>query len=452
VGDRWAILPATLFRTEPHVHRLPIAGALTACLASLLLLGSCDDAESTLGGSPGGNPIAVTDSSQVETLVAFHLPQSLVGAARHLVGRSDSLGLESALLFRLNYTPFTEWSDPPEGVPTVQLSFKMDNLEALAWFPQLADAPHGVGESARYLDLELLLLQDSLDYDGLGWADLFSDTLLQRPVLDRLSFRVSSADTAFGDSNDPLTGRRTYREVPSWWFQHADTTARWLLLRPLSGQQGFVPLLGSGYTTLLRPGIRVSTIQVDSVLVNNVAVADTSWDTTYVAAAWQTSLVRDAAPARSLSSGWAGQLFTRLPAFPPDPDDPAYDPLVSTLSEAWLELPLDEVGFNRAGAKVNLYAVRPQDSLGVDVEADQLVSSAFTADTTEVLRFNLTSYLRRVWVEDDTLRNTDPIPLVVKLDDYYLLQVRQLRLADPALRPPRLHYSLSQAPAGWRQP
>jgi hypothetical protein len=434
------------------VHRLPIASALSACLASLLLLGSCDDAESTLGGTPGGNPLAVTDSMQVETVGAFHLPQNLVGAARHLVGRSDSLGLESALVFRLDYTPFTQWSDPPEGIPAVQLSFKMDNLQALAWFPQLADAPHGVGESARYVDLELLLLQDSLDYDGLGWADLFADSLLNRPVLDRLSFRVSSADTAFGDDNDPLSGRRTYREVPAWWFQHADTTARWLMVRALGGQQGFVPVLGAGYTSLLRPGIRVSTIQVDSVLVNNVAVPDTSWDTTYVAATWQTSVVRDSAPGPSLSTGWAGQVFTRLPAFPPDPDDPDHDPLVSTLAEAWLDFPLESTGFNRAGAKANLYAVRPQDSLGVDVDTDQLVASAFASDTTDVLRFNLTAYLRRVWVEDDTLRNTDPIPLVVKLDDFYLLQVRQLRLADPVTQPPKLRYNLSQAPAGWGRP
>jgi len=434
------------------VHRLPIACALTACVASLLLLGSCDDAESTLGGAPGGNPLAVTDSVQVETMVAFHLPQSLVGAARHLVGRSDSLGLESALLLRLDYTPFGAWSDPPEAAPTVQLSFKMDNLAALAWFPQLAEAAHGIGESARYVDLELLLLQDSLGYDNLGWADFFADTLLNRPVLDRLSFRVSSADTAFGDNNDPLTGRRTLRELPAWWFQHADTTARWLLLRAQGGQQGFVPMLGAGYTSLLRPGLRVSSIQVDSVLVNDVAVPDTSWDTTYVAATWQTSLVRDASPGFSLSTGFSGQVFTRLPAFPPDPDDPAYDPLVSTLAEAWLELPLQEVGFNRGGAKANLYAVRPQDSLGVAVETEQMVATAFASDTTEVLRFNLTSYLRRVWVEDDTLRNTDPIPLVLKLDNSYLLQVRQVRLADPATHPPMLRYSLSQAPAGWGRP
>jgi hypothetical protein len=42
--------------------------------------------------------------------------------------------------------------------------------------------------------------------------------------------------------------------------------------------------------------------------------------------------------------------------------------------------------------------------------------------------------------------------VALKLDDYTLLQLRQIGLADPALDPPRLIYHLSQAPAGWRRP
>lgn len=442
---------------KPPVQRLPLFSTLVACLISALLLHSCDEAESVLGGTPGGQVIAFTDSVDVTRLSAFHLPQSMVAAARQTVGRSDSLGLESVLLFRLDYTPFEAWTDVPEASPTVHLSFKMDHSQGLAWFPQLTDQPHDLGESARYLDLELILLRDSVGYEDVGWENYFSGPDLTLAVLDRVQFRVSSADTAFGDDEDPLTGRRTYREVPGSWFQHADTTARWLMLRAVGSQQGFVPLLAAGYTSLLRPGLRFSSLQVDSVLVDNVAVPDTSWDTTFVAATWQTSLVRDTAhpPVPSLSTGWAGQVFTVLPPFPPYPagqDSSLFDPLTSTLAEAWLKVPLTGASFNLAGTKVNLYAVAPGDSLGVDVDTDQLVSSDFADDSTQVLTFNVTSYLRRVWVEDDTLRNTEPIPMVLKIDDYNLLQLRQLRLAEGAGQGPRLVYSLSQAPSGWVRP
>jgi hypothetical protein len=369
------------------------------------------------------------------------------------VGRSDSLELESVLLFRVDYTPFDEWSDPPEGEPSVQLSFKMDNSEVLSWFPQLADAPHAIGESARYLDMEVILLRDSVGYEDVNWESFYSDTLLNLAVLDRVQFRVSSADTAYGEDNDPLTGRRTYRDLPASWFQRADTTARWLMLRAVPGQQGFMPLLAAGYTSVLRPGVRFATQQVDSVYIDDSLHVDTSSDTTFVAATWQTSLVHDmAAPRPSLSTGWAGQVFTVLPPFPPyapDTDSLLFDPLTATLAEVWLKVPLGVPHYNIAGTKVNLYAVALGDSLGVDVDTDQLVASDFADDSTGVLNFNLTAYLRRVWIEDDTLRNTDPIPLVMKIDDYNLLQLRQLRLADPAVELPRLVYSLSQAPDGW---
>lgn len=436
------------------MQRLPLFSALVACLLPAVLLTSCDESESTLGGRPGGQAISLTDSVQVGALSAFHLPQSLVAAARHVVGRSDSLGLESVLLLRLDYTPYEEWTDPPEGMPAIQLSFKMDHTEALTWFPQLSTTAPEPGESARYIDLDVLLLRDSAGYEDVGWEDYFSDTLLTQSVLDRISFRISDADTAFGDDSDPLTGRRTYRGLPPWWFQHADTTARWLMVRAAAGQQGFMPVLGAGYTSLLRPGVRFASQQIDTLYVDNVAVPDTSFDTTFVAATWQTSLVRDTAhpPRPSLSTGWAGQVFTVLPAFPPHPDSSLYDPLTSSLVEAWLKVPLGLPGFNLAGTKVNLYAVGVGDSAGVDVESDQLIASDFADDSTQVLTFNLTSHLRRVWVEDDTLHNTDPIPLVLKIDDYNLLQLRQLRLADPALERPRLVYSLSQAPEGWVRP
>ena len=429
---------------------------LAIALPTLFL--ACDESESTLGGSPGGQSIAQADSIPATATAGFHRPQQMVAASRQTVGHSDSLGLESVLLMRLDYQPFAEWSPAPVDTPDVVLSFKMDHSKSLAWFPQvdLNWIDQGDDETARYLDLELILLQDSLGYDSLDWEDAFTGSEPSLAVLDRVSFRVTSGDTAFGGTNytDPLLGRRTYRPVPKWWFNDADASTRWLMVRALPGQQGFMPVLAAGYASELRPGLRFSSLQIDSILVGNEMVPDTSWDTTFVAATWQTSLIRDASAASrlALSTGWAGQLVTVLPPFPPDSTDELYDPLVSTLSEAWLKVPLGGPGFNSPGAKVNLYYIDHFDSLGLAVEASQLIATDFVTDSTRVLEFNLTPHLRRIWVEDDTLSNADPIALALKLDDYNLLQLRQIGLASPATDPPRLVYRLSKAPDGWGRP
>lgn len=416
---------------------------------------ACDESESTLGGLPGGQVSAVVDSLVTEALLPFHRPQNMVAAGRHCVGRSDSLGLESVLLIRMDYQPVSLWSPPPVADAfTAYLSFKMDNRASLAWFPQVSPDPPELGESARYLDLELLLVADSLGYDGLAWEDAFADGELRLGVLDRIQFRVSSADTAFGDGSDPLTGRRTWRALPAAWFQPADTSSRLLLLRALPGQQGFTPILGAGWAAELRPRVRFASMRIDTILVDNVQVPDTVRDTSFVAATWQTSLIRDtAAPGRlTLSTGWAGQVLAQLPPFPPDADNPAYDPVGSTLTEAWLRVPLADPGYNVTGAKVNLYAVSLFDSAGVDLNADQLIATRTIADGDSLLQFNLTPHLRRIWINDDSLRNTDPIRLALKLDDYNLLQPRQVGLADPLQQPTRLFYTISRAPDSWGRP
>jgi hypothetical protein len=430
---------------------------LLLALALPTLFQACDEQESTLGGLPGGQAIAWSDTLAALATAGFHRPQQMVAAARQTVGRSDSLGLESVLVLRLDYNPVGSWADPPEALPDIRFTFKMDHSKSLAWFPQSHDpdfVDDGSGESDNYLYLELSLLRDSLGYDSLDWEDAFDGAAPRLSILDQVTFRVSSADTVFGggDYTDPLTGRRTLRQLPNWWFQQADTTTRWLMLRARPGEQGFVPLLAAGYTSALRPGLRFASIQVDSVLVDNVMVPDTSWDTTYVAATWQTSLVRDSASRLTLSSGWASQVVTQLPPFPPDSAGETYDPLVSTLAEAWLRVPLAGAGFNLSGAKVNLYQVARYDPAGPSLSAAPLIASDVLSDSSTTLEFNITPQLRRIWVEEDTLSNADSIAVALKLDDYTLLQLRQIGLADPALDPPRLIYHLSQAPAGWRRP
>lgn len=449
-------------------HETAVTGSarllvLLAAIALSLSFQACEEHESTLGGLPGGQVISLRDTVTTHSLLGFHRSQEMVAASRQTVGRSDSLGLESVLILRFDYQPIYGQAATPADTPSVHLSFKMDHSPGLVWFPQRSTTEPDPGESANYLDLELILLRDSLGYDGLGWEDAFTGGDLHLAVQERITFRVSDADTLFGDSEsggpytDPLTGRRTFRNVPASWFAAADTSTRWLMLRALPGQQGFMPLLAAGHAGELRPRLRFARLFVDSVDVGGgVWQPDSSRDTTYVSAAWQSSLIRDAAaPARlTLSTGWAAQALLELPAFPPDPEDPRYDPLGSTLVEAWLRVPLEGRGFNAVGAKVNLYAVGADDfdSTGVDLDSDQLVASEVVEDTTSTLAFNLTPHLRRVWVNDDTLRNTDPIVLALKLDDYNLLQLRQLGLADPLLHPCRLVVSLSQAPATWGQP
>lgn len=410
-------------------------------VALLLFTLACDEAETTLGGLPGGTAVAASDSVSSIELLAFHNPQDLVAASRQVVGRNDTLQLESMLLMRLDYDSTDVWTDPADrGSLRAHLCFKMDSSTALGHFPQVDPAwsDDGTGESARYLDLDLFLLRDSLGYEDLDWADLVQDGQLQPVVLDTAQFRVSDADMVFGDDGSPAGGRFTYREVPAAWFQHADTTARWLLLRARPGQQGFVPILAAGFTSDVRPRMR---------FVNTRSATDA--DTSFVTATWQTSVVHDAATRRTLSTGYAAQQLVRLPPFPPDSLDEAYDPLDGTLTEAWLRIPLAGSSYNPVGAKVNLYIYDPATYAAgtVEVESTRLTATDILEEAATELRFNITPYLRRVWVNDDTLRSQDSLVFALKLDDFNSLQLRQIGLADSV----KLNWLISRAPDSWGQ-
>jgi hypothetical protein len=407
----------------------------------LLLLSACDESESTLGGTPGGFAEAATDSLVSTELLAFHRPQDLVAATRQVVGRSDSLSLESVLLFRLDYDSTDVWTDPSSaGTLSAHICFKMDTNSALGWFPQVDPdwTDNGTGESARYLDLDLFLMRDSLGYEDLSWDALFTDGALAPAVLDSARFRVSDADMVFDDDGSPAGGRFTYRQIPAAWFQAADTTARWLVMRARPGQQGFVPMLAAGFTSELRPRVR---------FVNTRSATDA--DTSFVTATWQTSVVHDASAGRTLSTGWAAQQLLRLPPFPPDSTDEDYDPLAATLTEAWLRVPLGGASYNATGAKANLYFYDPADYRpeGVDVESVRLTATDILEEGATELRFNITPFLRRVWVNDDTLHRADSLVFALKLDDYNSLQLRQVGLGDSV----KMQWSVSRAPDSWGQ-
>lgn len=409
--------------------------------ALLLLLSACDETESTLGGSPGGLAEAAADSLISTEVLAYHRPQDLVAASRQVIGRSDSLGLESVLLFRLDYDSTDVWTDPSNrGSLSAHLCFKMDTSSALGWFPQVDPGwtDDGTGESARHLDLDLFLVGDSLGYEDVSWEDLFTDGALSSAVLDTAQFRVSDADMVFDDEGSPAGGRFTYRSIPAAWFQHADTTSRWLVLRARPGQQGFVPILAAGYSNDLRPRVR---------FVNTRSATDA--DTSFVTATWQSSVVRDSATRRTLSTGWAAQQLLRLPPFPPDSTDESYDPLSATLVEAWLRVPLEGASYNATGAKANLYFFDPSDyqPAGVDVESTRLTATDIVEEGATDLTFNITPFLRRVWVNDDTLHRADSLVFALKLDDYNALQLRQVGLGDSV----KMQWSVSRAPDSWGQ-
>jgi len=411
--------------------------------ALLILTLACDESETTLGGLPGGQAEAAGDSLVSTEMRAYHRPQDLVAASRQVVGRSLDHALESVLLVRLDYDSTDVWTDPAtRGSLHAHLCFKMDTSSALGWFPQVDPnwLDNGTGETARYLDLDIFLMRDSLGYEDLAWENLFQDGELVPAVLDTAQVRVSDADMVFGDDGDPAGGRFTYRELPAAWFQSADTTARWLVMRARPGQQGFVPILAAGFTSDVRPRLR---------FVNTRSATDA--DTSFVTATWQTSVVQDAAaaPRRTLSTGFAAQQLLRLPPFPPDSLDEAYDPLGSTLTEAWLRIPLAGQSYNAGGAKVNLYIYDPATyrTGEVEVESTRLTATDLLSEGDEELRFNITPYLRRVWVNDDTLQSSDSLVFALKLDDYNSLQLRQIGLADTV----KLNWLISRAPDSWGQ-
>jgi hypothetical protein len=425
-------------------------------LAGLLLLQACDEGESVLGGSPGGDFSGTRHAISLSAIASYHRNQPLTSAGRQLIGRDDSLGLEGALVFRIDYQPLELRSPAPaEGSVRAFFSMKLDNDPATLLLPQW-EAPEDPLEAGFHLDLELLLLADSLGIDDLAWEGLAGAGAPDNHLASQ-AFRVSAADSAFGEDANALTGRRTFREVPGQWFQHADTTARFFLLRAAAGQRGLMPVLAAGWAAELRPGLRLTSWRVDTLLVDGFPVPDTTFDTTFVAATWQSGVLRDSGDPASLplSTGWASQLMLELPPFPPSGDTLDWDPLTATLAEAYLRLPLAPLAYNKSGGKVNLYHVGAFDSAGVDLDPALLVASTVLDAESDTLSFSIVSVLRRHWIEADTLRQTDPVALAVKFDDFNLLEARKLTLSDPADpqgRVPSLELHVTRAPDSWSGP
>lgn len=434
--------------------RVPI---LQLALAALLLAHlSCDEVESTLGGSPGGDPVLLRDTLQVTRMLDFARPQQMFGAAYQSVGRIDSLGLESVVLFEVEYTPSSLWSPQPDSI-WVDLSFKMSNDTLAYWFPNDGNPPAGYPTGSRnIIDLDLLSV-DPLDveYDDLSWQTVFSreDGSLNLPLLDSLSFRVNDDDVVYGDDDNPLEGRRTYRRIPANWFANADTTSRLLMLRVADGQDGVVQMLSAGWTSELRPGVVFHEIRYDTLEENGQTIVDVVRDSSFVVCSWQSSVIFDGGleSMHSISSGYAGQVMMEFePLLGPDASE-LLDPLTASFSDASLLLPLGSQSFNLSGAKLNAYTLSSFDSLGVDVESWQLVASTVLAAGDTLAELNLISHLRQIWVEEDSFVAADPIQLALKLDDFSLLRLRKLTLnpLDHA-NAPRMRFILTGAPEEWR--
>jgi hypothetical protein len=438
------------------IRRLLPVGLLSLFLLNL----ACDEGESSLGGNPGGQAAGEEVIRQATQTLGFARNQSLSGAGLQTMGRSDSMGFESAMLLQFDYNPVELWETQPDsGSFTPTFSLKFSNKEQAIWLPQLDEAVQE-GPSRWFLDLELSMLEDSLAYDSLSWQDAFADDEPLFSVLDTLSFRITSADTSYGEGEDPSTGFRTYVDLPAEWFTDSTVSSRTFLLRAMLGQEGLMSCLASGYSSSLRPNLRFASSRLDSVEISEGVFEDeTQFDTTSVAATWQTGLVKDAGADEgfhSLSSGWASQLLISLPKFMDElPDSYAYDlpdSLRHTLTEAWLELPVEAHTFNAEGAKVNIYRVDGMttelDTSDLELESDHLVTSTVISDSLETLDFNIIGLLRSIWLEQDSLINSDPIVLGIKLDDYYHLQPRKILVPMAGEDGPKLRYSLSESPWG----
>ncbi len=421
---------------------------------------ACDESESTLGAAPGGDPAGAWDSLEVDRLALFHRNQLLWDAGRQVVGRLDARSLEAEILFQVDYQPVQLWeAQPDSGSLSALLSLKMDNDPERVLLPQHSDSA-GVG---FYMNLSLLLLElpegENLPYeDSLSWEYAHPAGEDRYTVLDSVVFLVSNTDSAFGEGGDPLTGVRTLREVPAWWFEDSNSTSRSFLLRAAPGEQGLLPFLAAGWNSEVRPGIRLAWSETDTTDTGDSVFVDTSMDTTFVVCTWQSGIVDDYGPADSLwlSTGYANQVILELPPFQPaDENGEAVDFLLGSISEGLLGFPIDSHVYNTAGGKVNLYHVGQYQELGQDLDPSMLVAGMVLDDSTEFLEFNVVNLLRRIWVEEDTLSSEEPIALALKFDDYFALEVRKLGLhglaAEDSLRP-RLRYKISHAPEHWGQP
>jgi hypothetical protein len=429
-----------------------------SCLLFLMIAGQgCDQVESTLGGDPGGQALFRSDSLSAQRTLQYHRPQQMLGAIYQTAGRVDSLGLESVLVFQLDYTPTELWDPQPDSA-WVDLSFKMSNDTLAYWFPNDGEPPVEQPAGSRNIaDLDLLMLEGSgLVYDDLAWEQLFDDggnCLLE--IQDSLRFRVNDDDVVYGDDDNPLDGRRTYRRLPLDWFQAADTTQRTFALRMAPEHEGLVQLLAAGWTSELRPGVWFHEIRYDTLTENDETVITTVRDSSFVTASWQSSVIRDTPDesSLSLSSGWASQILLELPPLIDSLNAEEMDPLLSSFVEVSLLLPLAERHLRMEGAKVNAYTLSAFDSSGVDLESWQLVGSTTLADGDSLAEINLISHFRQIWVEEDSFVSTDPVFLALKLDDYSLLQLRKLEIEPTGGDTgPRLRYRLSSAPDEWRQP
>jgi hypothetical protein len=427
-------------------------------LSLFLIHAGCDEGETSLGRSPGSVPAGDPDTSYASQSLSFVKTQSLGGAGLQTIGRDDSIGIESAMLFQFDYSPPPRWVEQPDtGSFHVTFSMKLANKETATWLPQMRDDVP-VGESAFYMDLELSLLGDSLIYDTLAWDEVFAGSEPSYSVLDTLTFRLSSADTAYGDGGDPLEGVRSYVDLPASWFNDSLITSRGFLLRALPGQRGLLSCLASGYSSDIRPNLRFASWKSDSVdLGDGVMEYQTTYDTTSVAATWQSGVLKDEGSAEgfhSLSSGWASQVLIELPPFVNDSNEVELDPYFNTLSEAWLDIPISRHLFNAEGGKLNIYRVDGQsdslDATDVELDPDRIVTSTIVTDSLQTLEFNIIGLLRAAWIEEDSLVNTDPIVLGLKFDDYYGLQARKIEMPVAGESGPRLRYTLSSCPEEWK--
>ena len=425
-------------------------------LTALFAVLGCEESDTTLGIEPGGDPAGTWDTLALTQIGTYSYPQVLSYAARQVVGHDSALGLRAEMIMKFDYTPLESWSSSrivDEGSLQTFISLKLAGDTAAVSLTQL--------DSVFYIDVTLCLLQQtdvSLGVDGfpdpdsIRWGDFYAEDGLFTTVLDSVQFRVYEGDSASGSDDDPLTGVRTIRPIPNWWFNSADTTSRLLLLKPAPDNQGMLSFYANGASTKIRPNLRWRWTETDTVNVENPAV--TMLDS--VVCDWQSGIALELEEDNGywLSSGPGQHLALEF-----DPWGLDHDILLQNISDAWITLHLKERVYNTGQGAINLYHIGSYRE-GIELDPDWWVATDYDSllnnddEEIQTLRFNIVSLLRDIWMEEDTLNPVEPIALGMRYDMYYEQSVRKLRVWGTdapvdSLRP-TLSFKINEAP--WERP
>ncbi len=429
-------------------------------LAAFVAMLGCDESTTTLGIEPGGDPAGAWDTLALTQMGTYMYPQILSYAPRQVVGHNDTLGLHAEMIMKFDYTPLESWNASRQVDSLITyISLKVIGDSSAIRITQMSN-------DSGYVDLTLCLLQqidEALDVDGfpdpdsIRWNNFHSAEGLYTTVLDSVNVRVYQRDST-SDEGDPLTGIRTIRPIPSWWFNSADTTSRLLLLKPAENNSGMLSFYANGASSKIRPNLRWRWWTADTVDTENPLVSYVD----SVVCDWQSGIAMEVGEPDGywLSSGPGQHLVMEFDPWNTllDEEGEPIDYLLGNISDAWVTLHLKERIYNTGQGAINAYYIGDYRE-GSELDPDWWVATDYDSllnnddEPIETLCFNIVSLLRDIWLEEDSFTTTDPIALGVRYDRYYEQSVRKLRVWGPdapdSLRP---SLSIKTNSAPWERP